>query len=137
MVDESGEIASSGGVDHLIGVDAEQVRAAHALLLVVDFSALSDHRADRFADVLDDHLIWPDILQSEQSPAVDLRPAEPGRLLPKLKRPTLLRSTALLCELVRVQLALNWLIFNRSDSTSPSVVNSLRWNALASRPICA
>lgn len=84
VIDESGEVSLFGGVDDLIGVDAEEVATADAFALVVHLPPLGHVRAYLLTDVLDDHLVLLDTLQREQTPPVDVRPAELDQLFTEL-----------------------------------------------------
>ncbi len=85
MVDEAGDATLLGRVDDRVLVDTEQVTAAHALLEVSHLANLRNLLADLLANVLDDHVVFVDILLCIETPVVDRRTSKLDRLLSLLE----------------------------------------------------
>ena len=84
MVNEARKIATLGGVDDAVQVDAEQVRRADADHLVLRLAHVGQDRPHHLTDVLDDHLVGGDRFQREKAPVVNRRLAKLELLLAKL-----------------------------------------------------
>ena len=57
MVDEPSHAADASGVDDVFLVEAEEIAAADAFLLVDSFSAVRHHLPDLLTNVFDDHVV--------------------------------------------------------------------------------
>ena len=83
MIDESGDVASLGGVDAIIVVDSEQVARAYALLRVRDLAVIGQCETNALTNVLDDHFVCNEerlwVAASEHS--------LPGAMCSRAKRP--------------------------------------------------
>ena len=85
MVDEPCDATFLGRVDDGVVVDSEEITAANTALKVSIFAKLSNLLTNLLADVLNDHLVFGNVLHRVQSPVVDRGPREFDGLLSFLK----------------------------------------------------
>ena len=85
MIDESGQIATLGGIHNVICIDSKQIGGSNALLFVPFLTDIRDDRSDHLTDVFDDHFVSTNILFSEETPVVNCGFAKRHVLATELK----------------------------------------------------